>query len=88
MTTFDEALRADASHPCIQALLAHGEDLAADLPALAKAHRKRRGTQGQIIWAVLREPASGDPDLFADCFLALDRWVRAWNRKHLRLVST
>ena len=79
-------LRADLQE-CLDALQACGDDLADDLPALAREHRKRKGpSQGTIIVETLRlEPAAG-AELYADCYLALATWVHDWNRRHLRLV--
>ena len=84
-------LRADLQE-CLYALQACGDDLAPDLPALARAHRKRKGpSQGTIIVETLRlgPTHKGGPthkDLYADCYLALATWVHEWNRRHLRLV--
>lgn len=87
-TTFGTAARIDVQR-CLMALFAHHEDLAAQLPHLAQAHRRCGSSQGAIIIEVLALPDRPhiSPDLYADCYLALADWVTRWNRLQMRQVD-
>lgn len=74
---------------CMTALASCGLDLATNLPALAKSHRRRKHlSQGEIVIECLTmeesELVGHLSELYADCYIALADWVVAWNRAQIQ----
>lgn len=95
--TFDEVLKAikDSKYQteevteCLIDLASCGVDLAENLPALSREHRRRkRYSQGEIIITSLSmeesELVGQLSELYADCYIALADWIVAWNRAQIQ----